>query len=141
MPAALTTYAMGRLYDALLGGRAYVGPLEIDVGLSTVPANGGGLVVEPAHWSYERVRLPNDETVFPSWGIVGVKSNLKPVVFGKPAADWGTVRSVFLAEPAVGGVPGQVLAMGDLKRPLRVPRGLDLVAIPPGSLVLSYDWP
>jgi hypothetical protein len=129
----LTEAATGQVLDLFLGGREYVPPARVEFGLSLEGANPAGFVVEPADPAYARVGVANDLHHFPAAALsAGVKSNARPVVFPAPARDWGTVRSVFVAEPREHG--GRVLLMCDFRLPRRVDARATAVRILAGDL-------
>lgn len=138
MSTEITEPARSRIFDALLGGVDLVAPRAVWIGLSHGAANRLGLVSEPSREAgYRRVRVVNTLDEFPAHSVVGAKANLRPIVFAPPTADWGVIRSLFIADGpgGAGDRDSVVLAMFDARpsRPsLRLP-----VTIDPGVLCLE----
>lgn len=129
MAEYLTHAARDTLLDLFLGGRRYTPPATVEFGLSLLPANESGLVVEPSHPSYARVAVPNDGEHFP-WASLrgGLKANARDIGFPAPGGDWGVCRSLFVAEPG-----GAVLASMDLRPALRIGTSSAPVTLPAGA--------
>lgn len=129
MAVVLTDRARGRFFDNVLGGVPLVASPAVWFGLSFGAANEAGLVVEPARSAgYRRVRRANVLGEFPAFAAVGIKSNLRPIVFGPATADWSPIRSLFVADADGDDPDAAVLAMIDLPPagPLLAGRTLEL---------------
>jgi len=123
----MTEVFKAQVMDLYFGGVAVEPPEYLEFGLSLTPANEAGLVVEPAHPSYQRREVPNDALTFPPAGLAGgVKLNAGEIRFPKATGDWGEIKSLFVADPL-----GNVLLMGDVDLGRVGPAG-PTVHIPPG---------
>lgn len=103
-----------RILRHLVGGAALpkVGPLYL--GLSLAKAHRWGDHVEPSAPCYARARIGDPSGMF---GVpyVDEVANIHPVTFATPTAEWGRIRSVFLADgPGAGAL---IIATGDLDHP------------------------
>lgn len=113
MSGSFTNHLCNRVLDFLFGSAAFAVPPTLYVGLSREAANLDGSYLEPSGGGYARVAVINDMISFKK-AVGGVKSSAMEVAFPPPTGDWGTVRSIFIADaPAAGNV----LAMSDLKEP------------------------
>lgn len=137
MPGHPTVYADHVIWDLILGGRPYLPPETVYVGLSLVRANRPGLVQEPSGDGYRRVAVPNTLDCWPSAFVHDVKSNAHVIDFGVPG-DWGRIVAVFVADGP--GRDSQVLLTTDLVVPRIVRRrpGAGPLQIRPGSL--AWGW-
>ena len=134
MAGFLTTHVNNLVLDSFFGGRLCESPPELYVGLSLAKAYRGGFVLEPAGGSYARVPVPNDLAHFPD-AVGGTKTNALPIAFPSPAADWGPIKSVFIATQATGGF---VLACADLPSAIPMNRGDPAPTIAANALFLSH---
>jgi len=129
----LTTYSNDLVLDHLFGATAARPPAKLYFGLSQTPANRAGQTAEPSGGGYARVALGNTDVNFPG-AVGGRKWNGTAFAFPGPTADWGLVRSLFVADAGAGG---NVLAMADLVRPRRISGGGVRVEV--GGLVLTHS--
>ena len=99
-------YLERALLDHVLGRTTYTPPASVWVGLSLddVQDDGTTGVSEPSGGSYARVELVNTIATWSNAaGTPSIKQNLNAINFPTPTADWGAVKSFFLADAASGG--------------------------------------
>jgi hypothetical protein len=126
---AYTNQAHAAVLNQLFAGAEAPTPKGLYVGLSTVPAQRDGGVVELQGQGYARAAVP-----FEAWSASrdGASSNLQAVTFPKATADWANVHAVFLADAAQGG---RVVASIDVA-PLTIKAGV-AVSFTPGQLAVA----
>jgi hypothetical protein len=123
-----------RVLDCFFGGVAIFPPDSLLVGLSRSLANKYGCIIEPEGGGYGRVTIDNDFTTFDR-SRSGSKRNNEAIAFHEPTGDWGSIRSVFLADEETG----QVIAMADLPTPREIKAGDSAPIIGVGGLFLSHN--
>jgi len=134
MAGFLTDYANNKVLDLIFGAAAFAPPSNLYFGLSMNGSNKAGSVGEPQGGGYARATLANNAANFPG-ASGGTKSNAAVIVFPAPTADWGTVRSFFVADGPTGG---NVLAMADLALPKSISAGGASAKVALGALFLSH---
>lgn len=134
MSGFLTNYTNNAVLDSLFGSVPSVPPPVLYIGLSTSIARKEGMIREPIASSYRRVAVPNDLEHFEA-AVAGSKSNTAPIEFPAPTEAWGLIRSVFVADAAMGG---NVLAMADLSLLKTIRAGDKAPVIAIGALFFSH---
>lgn len=109
-------------YNHLLRGAASLGSTlggSLYLGLSRDVANFGGSTAEVSGGAYARVAVPRTAA---AWTVTdnSYLFNASPFTFPVPTADWGVVRSAFLADALTGG---RVLWMWNLANPTSILAG------------------
>lgn len=101
MPA--TMYAINKLLNQQFGGISAGSPANWYVGISTGSLSqsiiSGADVVEPTG-GYARIELANNKTTWTT-STSGSIINAISGSFGQSTSNWGTVRSIFLADSPV----------------------------------------
>ncbi|MEO6809043.1 MAG: hypothetical protein ABI353_08010 [Isosphaeraceae bacterium] len=126
---AFTNQAHAAVLNQLFVGTEAPAPKGLYIGLSTVPAQRDGGVIEPQGQGYARAAIPRE-----AWSASkdGTSANIQAVTFPKAEADWADVHAVFLADAAKGG---RVVAAIDVA-PLTVKAGV-AVSFTPGQLAVA----
>ena len=134
MAGFLTDYANNKILDLFFGSSIFAPPPTLYLGMSLIPANKVGNVYEPSGGGYGRVSIANSPANFPAASL-GMKSNAATATFPAPAADWGAVQSLFIADAASGG---NILASADLTVPKSITNGSPAPKVVAGALFLSH---
>ena len=134
MPGYFTDFGNNKVLDLIFGSAPYTPPATLYLGLSQVPANKAGTVIEPSVGGYARVGVSNNLANFPA-AVVSTKANSAVVTFPAPSAAWGTIVSLFVADAAAGG---NVIAMADLTTPKAINVGGSPATVAAGALFFSH---
>jgi hypothetical protein len=134
MAGFLTDYTNNKVLDSIFGNVPCEWPSYLYFGLSSTTANKLGCINEPpAGHGYERVQVANNLFNFTK-ASYGTKGNLNVINFDEPTADWGQIRSVFIAD-----TEGNVIAMADLTFVKTYNKGSLAPRLDVGALFLSHS--
>jgi hypothetical protein len=134
MAGFFTDYTNNALLNLVLGATTYTPPSTLYIGLSQSSSTKAGAIVEPSGGGYARVAVPNTARNFPA-ASAGTKSNGGVIAFPMPTGNWGTIRSLFIADSMTDG---NVLAMADLTSPKTIISGGRAATVARGALLLSH---
>lgn len=133
MDGSFTDYANNLVLNAIYGGSGFTPPTTLYIGLSTSllqKTSTGTSPTEPNDLYYTRVAVTNNYNNFPS-ASVGQKTCTATITWPTPRKDWGTIKSVFIAD-ASGIRGGNVWDYYNLTTPLTVNSGDPALYIPSG---------
>ena len=124
MDGSFTDYVNNQVLNAYFGGSGFVAPSSLYFGLSTrtlQKTHVGNSPTEPNDLYYTRVLVNQNYNNFPA-ASAGIKGCTATITWPAPRKDWGTIKSVFIADASgIGG--GNLLSYYNLTTPMVVSSG------------------
>ncbi len=140
MPAlagAMSDYLETALIDHVFRGTAYTAPTTLYIGLSTTACSDSSFGTEVSGGGYARVGVAASSLEWAATsGGNGTTSNLNPIQFNAPTADWGQITHYFIADAASGG---NILICTALTTPKTVNNGDPGPSFAPAALTFQID--
>lgn len=134
---AMSDYLETALIDHVFRGTAYTAPTTLYIGLSTTACSDSSFGTEVSGGGYARVGVAASGT---EWAATnagnGTTSNLNPITFPAPTADWGQVVSFFIADAATAG---NLLVCSALTTPKTINNGDPAPSFGAGALTFQID--
>lgn len=130
-----THYAANRILDWIVGGtHGLASTWHFGLSSTALNSTAGTGATEPSGGSYARVSVTMNSTNWAEHYDSGFYSNSQAIEFPTPTGDWGRCTHWFISDAASGG---NIIACGQLNRPVRVFNGDGKPTFMPGAFQIQ----